>query len=137
MVATNKDLMKEMAKVKEFSPGEDGIRLGVIRNAPKEIQDVAVLKVKGMWNTSATLWEEPLKVGVMIQSSKKGDKADPDKYRGIYLLILLSKVLGRKLVTIVRVWAEEMNLLDEDQARIRKGRSTADTTQIFIRIQDD
>ena len=30
-----------------------------------------------------------------------------------------------------------MNLLDENQAGFRKGRSTADATQIFIRIQED
>ena len=30
-----------------------------------------------------------------------------------------------------------MNLLDENQAGFRKGRSTADATQVFIRIQKD
>ena len=35
------------------------------------------------------------------------------------------------------MWAEEMKLLDENQAGFRKGRSTADATQIFICIQED
>ena len=35
------------------------------------------------------------------------------------------------------MWAEEMNLLYENQAGFRKGRSTADATQVFIRIQED
>ena len=30
-----------------------------------------------------------------------------------------------------------MNLLDENQGGFRKGRSTADVTQIFMRIQED
>ena len=81
-----------------------------------------------MWNTSATLWEEPLKVGVIIPLFKKGDKSDPNNYRGICLLPILSRVLGRILATRIRLWAEEMNHLDENQAGFRKGRSTADAT---------
>ena len=137
MVPTSEEIMKEMAKMKDSAPGEDEIRLGFIKKASKEIQEVVVLKVKDMWNTSATLWEEPLKVGVIIPLFKKGDKSDPNNYRGICLLPILSRVLGRILATRIRVWAEEMNLLDENQAGFRKGRSTADATQIFIRIQED
>ena len=96
-----------------------------------------MLKVKHIWNTSATLWEEPLKVRVIILLFKKGDKCDPTNYRGICLLPILSRVLGRILATIITVWAEEMNLLDENQAGFRNGCSTADATQIFIRIQED
>ena len=132
MVPTSEDIIKEMAKMKDSAPGEDKIRLGFIKKASKEIQDVVVLKVKDMWNTSATLWEEPLKVGVIIPFFKKGDKSDPNKYRGICLLPILSRVLGRILATRIRVWAEEMNLLDENQAGFRKGRSTADATKFFF-----
>ena len=66
MVPTSEEVMKEMAKMKDSAPGEDGIRLGFITKASKEIQEVVVLKVKDLWNTSATLWEEPLKVGVIL-----------------------------------------------------------------------
>ena len=110
---------------------------GVIKKASKEIQEVVVLKVKDVWNTSATLWEEPLKVGVIIPLFKKGNKSDPDNYRGICLLPILSRVLGRILATRIRLWAEEMNLLDENQAGFRKGCSPADAAQLFIRIEED
>ena len=59
---------------------------------------------------------------------KKGDKSDPNNYRRICLLLMLSSVLGRILATRIRIWAKEMNLLDENQAGFRKGRSTADAT---------
>ena len=137
MVPTSEEIIKEMAKMEDSAPGEDEIRLGFIKKASKEIQGVVVLKVKDMWNTSATLWEEPLKVGVIPPLFEKGDKSDPNDYRGICLLPILSGVLGRILATRIRVWAEEMNLVDENQAGFRKGRSTADATQIFIRIQED
>ena len=80
-----------------------------------------------MWNTSATLSEKPLKVGVTIPLFKTEDKIGRNTYRGVCLLPILSRAL----------WAEEMNLLDENQAGFRKGRSTADATQILIRIQGD
>ena len=125
MVPTNEEVMKEMAKMKNSAPGEDGIRLGFM------------LKVKYMWNTNSTLWEEPLKVGVVIPLFKKGDRSEPNNYRGIFLLPTLSSIHGRILATRIRVWAGEINLLDENQAGFRKGRSTADATQIFILSQED
>ena len=137
ILPTSEEIMKEMAKMKDSAPGEDGIRLGFIKKASKEIQDVVIQKVKDMWNTSATLREEPLKVGVIIPLFKKGDKSDPNNYRGICLLPILSRILGRILATRIRKWAEEMKLLDENQAGFRTGRSTADATQIFICFQED
>ena len=74
ILLTIEEIIKEMAKRKDSAPGEDEIRLGFIRKASKEIQDVVVLKVKDMRNTSATLWEEPLKEGVIIPVFKKGVK---------------------------------------------------------------
>ena len=72
--------------MKDSALGEDEIKLGFIKMASKEIQDVVVLKVKDVWNTSATLWEEPLKVGVITPLFKKGDKSDLNTYRRIFLL---------------------------------------------------
>ena len=90
-----------------------------------------------MWNTPATLCEEPLKVGVITPLFKKGDKSDPNNYRGICVLPILSRILGRILATRVRIWAEEMKLLDENKPGFRKDLSTAYAAQIFIRIQED
>ena len=56
MLPTSEEIMKEMAKMKDSAPGEDGIRLGLIKKASKEIEEVVMLKFKGMWNTSATVW---------------------------------------------------------------------------------
>ena len=103
MLPTSEEIMKEMAKMNDPAPGEDGIRLGFIKKASKEIQDVVIQKVKNMWNTSATLWEEPLKVGAIIPLFKKGDKSDPNNYRGICLLPILSRILGRILATRIRI----------------------------------
>ena len=105
MVPTSEEIRKEMAKMRDSAPGEDGIRLGYIKKASKEIQDAVVLNVKNMWNTSANTWEEPLKVGAIIPLFKKGGKSDPNNYRGICLLPMLSRVLGRILAARISIWA--------------------------------
>ena len=71
VVPISEEIIKEMAKMKDSAPGEDEIRLGFIKKASKEIQDVVVLKVKDMCNTSATLWEEPSKVGVKYRENMR------------------------------------------------------------------
>ena len=43
MVPTSEEIMKEMAKMKDSAPGEDGIMLGYIKKASKEIQEVLQL----------------------------------------------------------------------------------------------
>ena len=48
-----------------------------------------------------------------------------------------SRILGRILAVRLRDWAEAMKLVDDEQSGFCKGRSTADTTQIMYRIQED
>ena len=48
ILPTSEEIMKEMAKMKDSAPGEDGIRLGFIKKASKEVQDVVIQKVKDM-----------------------------------------------------------------------------------------
>ena len=124
MLPTSDEIMKKKAKMKDSAPGEDGFRLGFIKKVFKRDTRCSYPKDQGY-------------VWVITPLFKKGDKSDPNNYRGICLLPILSRILGRILVTRIRIWAEEMKLLDENQAGFRKGRSTADATQIFIRIQED
>ena len=49
----------------------------------------------------------------------------------------MSRILARILATRLRNWAEATGALDENQAGFRQGRSAADATQIFVRIQED
>ena len=49
----------------------------------------------------------------------------------------MSRILAIILVTRLQNWAEATGALDENQAGFRQERSTADATQIFVRIQED
>ena len=46
---------------------------------------------------------------------------------------ILSKVLTKRL----RTWSEKLKILDENQSGFRGGRSTADATQLLVRITED
>ena len=45
--------------------------------------------------------------------------------------------MARLVACRLRVWAEEMGLMDDNQAGFRSGRSTADATQVMMRLQED
>ncbi len=68
---------------------------------------------------------------------KKGDRNARDNYRGVVLLAMGSKIMARILANRIRIWTERMELFDDDQSGFRKGRLTADATQVMIRIQED
>ena len=77
------------------------------------------------------------KVGIIIVVHKKEDKKDMNNFRGVCLLPIMRRILGRNLATRPRNWLEATGTLDENQAGFRQGSSTADPTQIFVRIQED
>ena len=57
---------------------------------------------------------------------KKGDKDNPENYRGISLLNILSKVYSHILNRRLNDWIDEQNILEESQAGFRKHYSTVD-----------
>ena len=52
------------------------------------------------------------------------------------LFAMCRLILVRVLATRARCWAEKVKLLDENQAGFQ-GRSTADATQVIVKIQED
>ena len=80
---------------------------------------------------------ESLKGGVIVPLFKKGDREDPGNYRGVCLLAMGSRILARVIAKRLSWWTEHLGLLDENQAGFRKGRSTAEVTQMMLRIDED
>ena len=131
------EILKEMGKMRDGAPGEDGARLGYILKAGGKAMDEVVELVRFMWLNSAETWEDSLKRGLIIPLFKKGDRNDPNNYRGVCLLSMGRRIVARIVAVRVSKWAEGMELLDDDQAGFRSGRSTADATQIMMRLQED
>ena len=94
--------------------------------------------IQKMFASGAEEWEETLKTGMVIPLYKmKGDRNDPGNYRGVCLLSMGSRILARIVATRFRKWSEDIGVLDDNQAGFRGGRSTADATQMMVRIQED
>ena len=69
--------------------------------------------------------------GCGYTSAKKGDRKNPNNYRGVCLLPILSRILARILATRLRNWAKYIGELYENQAGFRQAWSTADAIQIL------
>ena len=136
-VPSFEEIKNEIAKMKDAAPGEDEIRLRYIREAGDEIRKSVYRKIQWLWENPAHRRNDEQKVGIIIPLHKKGDKKDMSNFRGICLLPITSRILARILVTRLRNWAEATGALDGNQAGFRQGRSTADATQNFVRIQED
>ena len=93
--------------------------------------------VQMMFESRADKWDELTKVGAMVPLFKKGDRETANNYRGVCLLSMCSRVLGRVIAKRLGWWAEHLGLLDENQADFRKGRSTADVVQVMVRMEED
>ena len=76
-------------------------------------------------------------VGIVVPLHKKGDRNLRDNYRGVVLLAIGSRILAQIMVNRIRIWAEKLDMLDDDQSGFQKGRSTAYATQVMIRIHED
>jgi hypothetical protein len=126
-----------MKKVKESAPGKDGVRMIYINHASEEVKGEVVKMVKYMFANRAHKWETSLKEGQIIPLFKKGSRNDKNNYRGVCLLAMGSRILARIMASRLRWWAEHLHLVDDNQCGFRPGRSTADATQIFVRIQED
>ncbi|RUM94910.1 MAG: hypothetical protein DSZ28_00750, partial [Thiothrix sp.] len=63
---------------------------------------------------------------VVVPIHKKGNKLEPNNYRGISLLPILSKVFSSILTRRLRTWLENENKICEEQAGFRTDRSTID-----------
>ena len=131
------EIDRAIAKMKESAPGKDGVRLCYVKESPPEIRTELVRMVKFMFENRAHKWEDELKTGQIIPLFKKGDKNDRNNYRGVCLLAMGSRILGKIMAERLRWWAEFMNLTDENQSGFRAGRSTTDATQMMVRLEED
>ena len=134
---SREEILSEMKKMRESAPGEDGVRLIYLFKGGPEVLDKVIQMVQCMFEIGAENWEESLRTGLVIPLYKKGDRNNANNYRGVCLLAMGSRILARIMASRLRIWSEQMNLIDDDQAGFRKDRSTADVTQMMYRIQED
>ena len=81
-----------------------------------------------LFNMMYTSGSFPLRwaTAIVVPLHKKGDVNDPDQYRGISLLSVVSKIFTGVLNTRLYTWAEENNKISVEQAGFRRSHSTID-----------
>ena len=106
------------------SAGLDGILAEMLKAA--EIQIIPYLK--NYFNALFSNSQFPIEwtKAIIFPLHKKGDTNNPDNYRGISLLSILSKVFTHVINSRLTLWAETNLILSDAQAGFRKGRSTID-----------
>ena len=90
---------------------------------------------KCIWWISKKIFEVqeiPLdwKKGLIYPIFKKGDRLEPNNYRGITLLSITSKVFSTVLNNRILRFCEKRDVIVDEQAGFRAGRSTVD--QVFV-----
>ena len=134
---TQEEILREWGKVKDGGPGIDNVRVSYIRLAGKTTQEAVCNVIMDMVNKDPCEWEEMVKIGLVVPLFKKGQRDDINNYRGICLLSMASRILARIMASRPRQWAEAVGVPGENQDGFRVGRSTADATQICIRLHEE
>jgi hypothetical protein len=106
------------------APGPDNILAEVLKLGENEIVNFLCK----LFNQLLTESKFPIEwtKATITPLHKKGDKENPDNYRGISLLSILSKVFTGIINKRLNEWTEANEILNDVQAGFRKGRSTVD-----------
>ena len=126
---TGEEVMCAVSKLKGGkSVGNDEITTEMIKNMPESMFKIFTNLLNAMYSTShyPTSWKQT----IILPIFKKGDPTIPDNYRGISITSILSKVFMSILTDRLSSWAEDNNIIVEEQAGFRRGYSTVDN--IFV-----
>ena len=83
---------------------------------------------------SSSSYPESWTKGVLVPVPKKVYLSDANNYRDITLTSIFSKLYSHILDTRLRSWAEENNIINENQFGFRKNKSTIDCLYILQAI---
>ena len=105
--AEGEEILEEMKKVKDSSPGEDKVRMNFINWSDDAVWQVVVETVKFMFIQGGG---HSLKVGLLFPIHKKGPRNDTVKYRGVVLLAMGNRLLARIIAYWLRAWEKGMEI---------------------------
>ena len=68
---------------------------------------------------------------------QKGQPDDINNYRGVCLLSMASRILARIIASRLRIQAEAVGVIDDNQDGFQVGSLTADAVQICMRLHEE
>ena len=102
----------------------------LLKNSQETVVPFLTSRFNHLFNNG--LFPEQSSKALLVPIHKKGSINDPDNYRGISLLNILSKYYIYVLNKRLEVWVESQGKMVEEQGGFSKGRSTVD--HIFVMI---
>ena len=118
---------------KKSAPGADGVSTGLI----EALKLFLLEPLKNIFNRVMIEEKMPKKWGhalVVPLYKGKGNRDNPDNYRGISLLPVRGKIFAKNLCDRITKWVQDKNILTEQQAGFRSGYSTADQVVVLDTI---
>ena len=106
--------------------GVDSLTVEILRADLETSVDVLYHLLHRVWEQEQIL--EDWQRGLIVKLPKKGNLTECNNWRGVMLMVVAAKVLGRIIITRIRDGIDDK--LRQEQAGFRKGRGT--TEQIFI-----
>ena len=106
------------------SSGLDKILSEMLKNANCDIIHFLVALFNNVFNRG--IFPHAWSKSIIVPIHKKGDKNNPDNYRGVALTSVVSKIYTHILNKRLNNWAEEEEINIEQQAGFRKDYSTVD-----------
>ena len=131
------EIEKAIREIKDGAPGTDGVSIKVIKFGDETCKERIIQLRKDMYESPPTDWEDCIKVGLVVPLFKKEERNNINNYKGVCLLTMGSRILAKKLANRLRDWSDKIGVLEENLQGFRRGRSTADAAQIFIRINEE
>jgi hypothetical protein len=126
------EVRKALSEVKNGkAPGEDGVLTEVLKGGGDVIVQSLFMLFKKVWDMEEfpSQWMR----GVICPLFKGGDVQDCGDYRGIALLSIVGKVLGRVLNSRLMAFAESGEIVEE-QFGFRPGRGCVDAAFVFSEV---
>ena len=108
------------------APGEDGVCPEMLKAEDQVTPGILQNILQDIWENGAI--PDDWNTGVIIKIPKKGDLGDCNNWRGITLLSLTSKIFSHIILQRIKTTVD--NILRQEQAGFRKGRSCID--HIFV-----
>ena len=131
------EFKREISQMKDSAPSIDGVTANAIKSLTENNKQELYHCMLRLLDSPPRTWPDETKEGWVVPLHKKGSRIDLNNYRGVCLLPLVSRVIARIFATRIRVWAETLDILGENQNDFRTGRSTCDATQIVLRIDEE
>lgn len=123
---TDEEITKSSVKLRNGkASGLDALINEFIKNSPPNMLSLITSYFNLILDTAVVPTDWTLGLMVSIYK-KKGDKMDPDNYRGITLLSCMGKLFSMLLNSRLSLFLENNNLLGEEQTGFRSQYSTLD-----------